>query len=305
MLAYLLGAFAGVCQPLQTSINGKLTARLRSTFLTTVVSFGTAASILAIVLLITEGGISIPFARISANQPWWVWTGGCCGVIIVIGSIVALPHLGSAKTMMLTAFGQIVTGIVIDTFGLLESPQIDMTWRRLFGVLVVIGGVYMVSRQKDSSASLFSGYSFVALLVGVACGVQVAINGALATETDSAVKSTFVSMCVGLIVILLLIAVMVLIRGRDSIMLDAPADTDFRWWQACGGVLAVIIVTGNAYVSPIIGTGLANIMNLIGEMGGGLVIDAAGFLGIDKKPATPLKIHGVLVMILGTILIVL
>ena len=38
-------------------------------------------------------------------------------------------------------------------------------------------------------------------------------------------------------------------------------------------------------------------------MGAGLIIDAVGFLGIEKKPATPAKMIGMLLMIAGTAVI--
>ena len=51
------------------------------------------------------------------------------------------------------------------------------------------------------------------------------------------------------------------------------------------------------------GTGLATILNILGQTLAGVVIDATGFLGIPKKPVTPRKIIGLAVMIVGTALI--
>jgi transporter family-2 protein len=70
-----------------------------------------------------------------------------------------------------------------------------------------------------------------------------------------------------------------------------------------GGVFALIVVSGNAAVAPVLGTGLNTIMNLIGMMASGLAIDAAGFLGIEKKPVTLRKVIGMLLMLAGTALI--
>ena len=47
------------------------------------------------------------------------------------------------------------------------------------------------------------------------------------------------------------------------------------------------------------------VMNLIGQMSMGLVIDAIGFLGIEKKPVTLVKLLGVISMIGGTAVIML
>ena len=70
-----------------------------------------------------------------------------------------------------------------------------------------------------------------------------------------------------------------------------------------GGTLAVIVVGGNAIAANILGTGLVNIMNLAGMMATSLVIDATGFLGIEKKPVTVAKVMGMLMIIAGTTII--
>jgi len=74
-------------------------------------------------------------------------------------------------------------------------------------------------------------------------------------------------------------------------------------WMVLGGSLAIVIVGGNAVIAPLLGTGVVTIMNLIGMIGTGLIIDAVGFLGIEKKPVTAPKFIGMLLMIGGTALI--
>ena len=78
---------------------------------------------------------------------------------------------------------------------------------------------------------------------------------------------------------------------------------DFKVWMVTGGLFALTVVSGNAAVAPILGTGLSTITNLIGMMAAGLAIDAVGFLGIEKKPVTFQKIVGMLLMLAGTALI--
>ena len=70
-----------------------------------------------------------------------------------------------------------------------------------------------------------------------------------------------------------------------------------------GGAIAIVIVGGNAVAAPILGTGIVTILNLIGMMAAGLLIDATGFLGIEKKPVTLAKTSGMLLMIAGAAVI--
>ena len=312
MLAYLLGLLAGIAQPTQTSCNGKISDRLDSPYITTYVTTATAITVLFVVLTITEGGVHIPFARIAEN-PAWIWCGGLCGTVIILTSIACLPKLGSAVTVMLTAFGQIMIGLIIDNFGLFQSKQIEITSIRAIGALLVCVGVVLVSMKNSAKANSAvpcedSGkliiYPFLAILCGIACGIQVAINGALGVAAGSSMIATLISMCVAMIGITIVTVFILVTTGKNGLFYGGkPVKFEFKWWMLSGGVLGTIIVGSNAVVAPILGAGIVTILNLVGEMAMGLFIDAIGFLGIEKKPVTLIKIIGILVMIAGTAII--
>ena len=100
------------------------------------------------------------------------------------------------------------------------------------------------------------------------------------------------------------VLILTLLRGRKGIF-DEPAaeKVQFRPFMVTGGLFALTVVSGNAAIAPVLGTGLVTILNLIGMMVIGLVIDATGFLGIKKKPITLKKIAGMLLMLAGTAII--
>lgn len=305
MFAYVLGLIAGLAQPTQTSINGKMGEKAKSPFIASVVSFGTALIILIIIDLIVVGNINVPFADI-AEYPLWIWSGGLCGVGIVVLSVVCLPYLGSAMVVVLTAFGQIVSSTIIDQFGLFDSPQISMSATRLIGVLLVACGVLLASiepKKNNSEGRRFPiKHALLVFVAGMFCATQIAINGTLGEVAGSSWLGTTISMSVGLVGSLLLIAVLYLSKGRAGVFRDVP-DIPFKWYMLTGGSLGVVIVGTNSITAPLIGAGMVSIMNLIGFMIGGLFIDATGFLGIDRKPVTVTKIIGVLAMIGGTVII--
>ena len=347
MISILLGLIAGIATPTQTSINGRLRENNRSAYLTTLTSFGGAVVILFVIALLTSG-LAIPFSKVAA-QPLWIWSGGLCGTVIILMNTICLPHLGSANTVVLVSTGQIITGLVIDQFGLFGSPTVRMDLIRTVGALLVIAGVFLVSREKQSHLPEEAGtkpdapsptglagkipYIIGALIGGAACGIQVAVNGTLSTVTGSSVQTTLISMSIGLISCSALVIVLIIIRGKGSIFDepaqgsrkqipdgasadgdgdgDADADADpvvpsaggFKWWMFTGGAFGVIVVLSNAVCAPVLGAGLVTILNLVGMMATGLLIDAAGFLGIEKKPVTAVKTAGMLLMTAGTVLI--
>ena len=307
MFAYILGLIAGLAQPTQTSINGIAGAKVKSPYIATEISFITALCILAVIDFAVEGGINIPFADVAA-YPIWIWFGGFCGVGIVCLSIICLPHVGSAMVVVMTSFGQIITSMIIDQLGLFRSPQIAMTITRLIGAIMVVAGVILASREPKNADSSRHGYPLryliLSFIAGMLCAIQIAINGTLGGIVKSGWYGTTISMIVGLLGSSLLILVLYVAKGRSGVFTDGP-DVPFRWYTFTGGAFGVLIVGTNSITAPLIGAGMVSIMNLIGFMIGGLVIDAVGFLGIEKKPITAIKVAGVLAMIGGTVVITL
>lgn len=306
MFAYIIGLIAGASQTTQTSVNTNLSQKLKSPYLASVVSFTTGLIWVGIILALLEKGIYLPLTEIS-KEPFWIWGGGICGVGIVTLNILCLPKLGSAWTVMLLSFGQIMTGLVIDNWGLFGSQQIPMNAIKAAGAALLIAGVALVSLNKksDGKTKMPVLYMVLAILAGMLCTLQVAINGRLTTVAGSSWRSTFISMSMGTCGCLILVALLVLLRGRKGVLDETMPDVDFHWYQLLGGFFAVVIVGSNAIAAPIIGTGIVTIMNLIAQMIMGLIVDATGFLGIEKQAITTKKIIGILLMLAGTVIIMM
>lgn len=324
MLTYLLGIIAGAASTTQVSVNGRIREDFKSAFTTAILSFGVASLIMALITVIVDGDLRIPFGAIS-EQPFWIWLGGSCGTVIVILNVLCLPKLGSARNVMIVCFGQIMAGLIIDHFGLFGALPFQFTLKRVAGALLVTAGIVLVNRtgnggndkagagketQLSDKAGSGSGgvifYVILALLNGVSCASQVAINGTLTGVVDSASKATLISMAVGLITTIIVTVGISIVRGPGAVYdggIKPESRAVLKPWMVLGGSLAIVIVGGNAVIAPLLGTGVVTIMNLIGMIGTGLIIDAVGFLGIEKKPVTAPKFIGMLLMIGGTALI--
>ena len=307
MLALVIGVIAGIASTVQASVNTEARRFFRSPFITAGLNFVVAWLCLAAFIIFNEHGLSIPVREIAKNPPW-IWLGGVCAIIIVTLNILCVPKLGAAGNVMILNFGQIVTGLVIDHFALFGADEARMTLTRLTGAVLVFAGLILVTHEKSSADEKRSAfpmlYAILAFIDGIACSTQIAVNGTLRTAVQSVSKATIVSMSVAFISTAVVIAVLTMIRGKNGIF-DRTADDrpDFKLWMVSGGLFALTVVSGNAAVAPILGTGLSTITNLIGMMASGLVIDAIGFLGIEKKPVTLQKIAGMFLMLAGTALI--
>ena len=305
MLAVIIGLIAGVATTMQASINTEAGKVTRSPFITAGINFTVAWLCLAAFIIIREKRIFIPFELIKM-YPVWIWFGGVCAIIIVSLNIICRPKLGAAGNVMILNFGQIMTGLIIDHFALFGSEEVRMTWMRFAGALLVTGGLVLVtadkSRRGEKQAAFPMLYVILAFIDGVACCVQIAVNGTLRMVINSVSKATLISMSVAILSTLTVIAVLLLTKGRKG-MLDEPQPVRPKPWMFTGGFFALTVVSGNAAVAPVLGTGFAMILNLLGMMATGLLIDETGFLGIEKKPVTLRKVAGMLLMLAGTALI--
>ena len=307
MLALAIGVIAGIASTVQASVNTEARRFFRSPFITAGLNFMVAWLCLAAFIVFNEHALSVPVHEIAKNPPW-IWLGGVCAIIIVTLNIVCVPKLGAAGNVMILNFGQIVTGLVIDHFALFGADEARMSFMRLTGAVLVFAGLVLVTHEKPSeneerrSFPMF--YAILAFIDGIACSTQIAVNGTLRVVVQSVSKATIVSMSVAIISTLTLMTVLFVLKGKNGIF-DKTDELrpDFRVWMVSGGLFALTVVSGNAAVAPILGTGLSTIMNLIGMMASGLAIDAVGFLGIEKKPVTIKKIAGMLLMLAGTALI--
>jgi transporter family-2 protein len=127
----LIAIAAGIAVALQGQLMGTMD-RLAGTATSVFITYGVGALIAAIVWFLrgrpTEGIRQIP---------WYAWTAGLFGLVIV-GSIgYAAPRLGLAKTLVITVAAQLLMAVLLDrTFDV----------RRMAGIAVTICGVWLVMK---------------------------------------------------------------------------------------------------------------------------------------------------------------
>lgn len=307
MLAITIGLIAGVASTVQASINTEARRFFRSPFITAGINFSLAWLLLAAFIIVTEHRFFIPLRDIAQNPPW-IWLGGVCAIIIVTMNIVCVPKLGAAGNVMILNAGQIVTGLVIDHFALFGAEKAGMSLTRFAGAALVMAGMVLVTREKAPDGGerhrLPFFYVILAFIDGIACSTQIAVNGSLRLAAQSVSKATLISMSVAMLSTAVVVTILMLVKGPEGIIERTSEERpSFRLWMITGGLFALTVVSGNAAVAPVLGTGLNTITNLIGMMASGLAIDATGFLGVEKKPVTARTLAGMLLMLAGMAMI--
>lgn len=149
MIRYLIGALmvmVGVAAAMQAPVNAAL-ARRSSVPQAVVISFAVSFIVGAVALILvalTNGKIAPTGLR---GTPWWQFTGGLMGAAIVFSATAFVPRLGALGAVAALVTGQFLGGALIDRFGLVGMPMVQLTWSRLVGLgLLSLGGFLVVRR---------------------------------------------------------------------------------------------------------------------------------------------------------------
>jgi len=143
LLLFLLMFCGGIAVALQPSINGRLAEHV-GTVTSSCISF--AIGTFALLAVVLCGGRGADFRGI-AGANWWELTGGLLGAFFVTLTIVVVPRLGTASAMAATIAAQLMTGLVLDHFGLFGFRTIPVDGKRALGVILLLAGAGLVFRR--------------------------------------------------------------------------------------------------------------------------------------------------------------
>lgn len=308
-MLFILGILAGLIMPMQTSINTRLRKSLGTPFRASLGNFFVGLLFLVVMCYVLGDGF-LPFRKL-AGQPVWMFLGGFCGVTVLTGNLLLFPVLGATQTVVFPLFGQIVMGILIDTFGWFRGTVVSLTLWRVLGAALVFAGVVLVAvggkdgsgapsenaapKTKQRSEATLWAYRLFGAAFGTLGAVQTAVNGQLGAFLNSPVQSSTMNFLVGTILLAL-----ICLFGHKK----AP-EPSFKgpWWMWVGGFLGGAFVMFNVFLQHHLGTGMTVILNLTGLTAGGLLVDKTGVLQSPKKPVTAMRVIGVLIMLGGAVMI--
>lgn len=132
-LLLLIAALAGIAVAIQGQFMGTMD-RLAGTATSVLITYGLGAFIAAIIWLVKGR----PLEGVK-QIPWYAWSAGAFGLVIVAGIGYAAPRLGLARTLVVTIAAQLLAAMVIDR-------QFDLT--RVAGLALTVAGVWVVVQGK-------------------------------------------------------------------------------------------------------------------------------------------------------------
>lgn len=140
-----IGILGGAFPILQTGTNNILRQATNSPFKATFITFFGASIILFFILLIKNRKIDFPTKDNDGNKiPLWMYASGIIAAFVVTGNVFLLPILGSVVTTMVTLFGQMIMGLIIDHFGLFSLKKQKITWNRILALAIMVIGIAIV-----------------------------------------------------------------------------------------------------------------------------------------------------------------
>jgi transporter family-2 protein len=142
LLALAFGG--GVLQPLQALINARLSGYLQSPFLATAIQNLVGASA-ALLIAVIYWPPRLSFAQ-AAQTPIWAWTGGLIGIFFVLGGLVVAPRLGVTAMMASVIFGQLLSSLLLDQFGIMH-PRRPIDAQGILGILLLLAGSVLILRR--------------------------------------------------------------------------------------------------------------------------------------------------------------
>ena len=143
LLPLVLGI--GVALTFQTAINTQLREYVQSPLQAALFSF-LIGTILLCFLVFVQNSAKPDFSHMM-TMPWYLWMGGFLGVYAISMSLFAAPKLGLLTLSGLIIFGQILTSMIFDQFGLFGVEKTPINWQRFLGGVVIFIGVLLTLQR--------------------------------------------------------------------------------------------------------------------------------------------------------------
>ncbi len=142
ILMLILSFLAGILGAMQSPTNASLASVVgnwEGTFISFLVGF-----VAMIPLSLIAGKGKLKKLTNVGIKPWML-IGGLYGVGGIFLSLFTVMKLGTALQVACGMVGQLSGGIIIDSFGLIQTPKVKINFLRLLGLLVILAGVVFVT----------------------------------------------------------------------------------------------------------------------------------------------------------------
>jgi len=144
--ALLVALGSGVAIGVQSTFNslsGRLAGAVNTGLLVTIA--GGSFSLLVLAFLVWRNQ-AFPWEGVRAAALYWAGA-GVMGTAIIMGIAFSLPHVGIAAGLAAIILGQMLTAVVIDTFGW-GGSRIPLDVSRILGLVLLVAATWLLLPRR-------------------------------------------------------------------------------------------------------------------------------------------------------------
>ena len=139
LAAVLSGCLSAVVGAILASLGQVIGSAIQAT----TVLFAIATGVM-IVFCCLNGSVIKVRKAFTTNAPWWMWTGGILGALIVYGNAWLIPMIGVSVFMMTLLIGQLLLSLLMERHGWLGAPKKQISWTQFAGILIMLAGIFLI-----------------------------------------------------------------------------------------------------------------------------------------------------------------
>jgi transporter family-2 protein len=140
-----LALITGALIPIQAATNAAFSKSSGTPLITGLMVF--IVGLVGMLLFILLSRTPFPARHQLTSAPLYGYLGGIIVATYVVMITILVPKIGVGTAIGLIVTGQIICAVVIDHFGLFNVAMRSVSLTRITGMLLMIGGVYLVMKK--------------------------------------------------------------------------------------------------------------------------------------------------------------
>jgi len=258
---YLLALLTGVLITVMVTFNGSLTAE-HGIYTGTVIIHVVGLVFVSLMLAVRR---EAPFKRVK-GIPLRLYLGGAVGVITVLLTNFAFGSISVSALMAMGLFGQSLSGIAVDEYGLFGMKRHPFNKRKLAGLALMLAGIGVMVTDFGGRAAVIA--AVAAFASGASIVTSRVLNARLGQEIGSR-RGVFVCHVTGLLVALPLFFLL----GGGEAGFHAGYAFSPLFFMYIGGIMGVVVISIDNATSVRIPAFYLALLLFLGQVSAGLVVD--------------------------------
>ena len=296
--------FVGSLLALQAGANVQLSGAVGSPIGASTLQLAIGAGLLLVLTAVV--GTLGAFGALADAEPAHLW-GGIGSAVYITAGILLFPRLGALVAVGLFIAGQMGASLLLDGSGWLGVEREPLGPSALAGAVTIVVATWMIVRAQAGRESLDGalrnrgGWVAAGLVAGAVLPVQGAVNAQLRADVDAPITVGAFSFLVATAAMAVLLALLLALRRSPR-----PAGVRLRavpWWGWLGGACGAIYVTSVFVLIPEIGVAPTVALTVAGQQVASAFVDRYGLLRLPRRPISPVRLAGVVLLLAGVALI--